>query len=96
MIGDGSYSCVRLGWECLLPAVSWRALDGLYLRSRPDLDGRYVVDADYRLDFKTGFAARYDGDLYTQASYRFNPRLEGVLSADFREEGGSLYGARIR
>jgi hypothetical protein len=80
----------------LLPALWWRPLDRLFLRVRPDFYGDYLADADLRLGAKTRLAARYDGDLYTEAAYRIDTHWEAVASADFGEENGNLYGAQLR
>ncbi len=72
--------------ELVLPALSWRLWDPLYLRARPDVEGNYRYDLSYRFAASGRFAVTVEERASANLSFRPAPRYRLSFSADFADD----------
>ncbi|MEG3972059.1 carboxypeptidase-like regulatory domain-containing protein [Microcoleus sp. T2B6] len=74
--------------QYLAPVFNWRPMQSLYLSGKPDLDGRYVLDAFYQLNNAVRLSANVTGDRrLVDVAYSLSLQDQLSLSAEF---GGNL------
>ncbi len=81
--------------DYLLPAVSWRPVDSMSVRIRPDLDGRYMGNLWWRIDRRSRLGVDVLEDLSTSAelSRDVGARSTVRLGADLRSGLPDRYSA---
>ncbi len=82
--------------EFVLPAISWRPWDPLYLRARPDVEGDYRYDLSYRFGASGRFAVTVEERASATLSFRPARRYRLSLGADFDDDAADRYSAILR
>ncbi len=82
--------------EFVLPAISWRPLDPLYLRARPDVEGDYRYDLSYRFGASGRLAVTVEDKASATLSFRPAYRYRFSLGANFGDGEPDRYSAILR
>lgn len=82
--------------EFVLPAISWRPMDPLYLRARPDVEGDYRYDLSYRFATSGRFALTVEERASASLSFRPAQRYRLSLGSDFGDDNPDRYSAILR
>lgn len=80
----------------LLPALSWRPVDGLFVRARPDRFGDYRYDLAYRFGGRARLGLSYQDRLSADLTTRIRDRYYLTVDGEWGDDQPDRYSAIVR